>query len=196
MKKLLAIILAAVMLLSVTACGGSGETEPSKGSSEPCGKHTGKGVCSVCGVDYFDELVKHLQENYSGEYKEYRYDNGSSTWYIKYKSSTNCIECFEDKRDVYLYIYKSDLNECKYEWKSKTNPFVTQEYSGLLDASIISPYTYKNYINLSQHSYNNMAVPKDYGIGMTTIINDALIPLIKEIGKNITPSDFGFTRFG
>lgn len=117
----------------------------------------------------------------------------NADWYIRYNSSKNYIECYEKDHYVYLYIYKTDLNECKYDWKTKSNPFYRTEHSGRLDAARISP-TYGT-INLSEHSYNNTVIPKDFGIGMRGIIYEALIPLIKEIGKNITPADFGFTRF-
>ena len=49
MKKIFAIVLAGIMMLSLAACGGTGSSTPAAASSEPAGASAKRGQFLICG---------------------------------------------------------------------------------------------------------------------------------------------------
>ncbi len=225
MKKLLAIILAAVMMLSMAACGYiTPNTNPNTNASNNIGKtdtpadaphtkHEGNGTCTVCGINYYDELVSYIQKkgtrNSDGNYEISKKENTAYSpdiYYLEYLDDENKIS-LRVEVESYDYYYNGfeiiigtqSVKYHEYNWKL-AYPRSGKFYygSGPLDVSSISPNT-EIYLELSYFT-NTTDSDKRSAQGLAeeclyTLLNDILIPTINKLGQNITPADFGFERF-
>ncbi len=224
MKKLLAIILTAVMLLSMAGCGYNTTTNPNTNTGNniddsdmtvdvPHTKHEGNGTCTVCGINYYDELVSYIKNNGTrnsdGNYEIRKEEN------TEYKPDRYHFEYLDDENKISLRVmyclhngkyYKSFImiidpvavKYHEYHWNSYADYYQGTPGEGVLEPETISPAT-DIVLDISNFT-SNLDSDKSYSRARASewlyiLINDILIPAINGIGKNITPADFGFERF-
>lgn len=202
--KLLSLILVVALLcVSIVSCNTDGKETETEHT-----EHVGAGKCEVCGLDYFDTLVQYIRENGTTGTPPGRYDDYKTTYisqsigikkyyYICVDENTVNIVYDDDSISSYNLTMSFTKSTMKYnEWAWEVG--VVNTYGGIsvstsegsLCPEKISP---ASPIRLDVHNdpLKTSLEPK-CAPGM---INDFFIPLIAEVGHNLTPSDFGFVRF-
>lgn len=208
--KLLSLLLA-VALLCVFMASCKGETEHTETEHT---EHVGAGKCEVCGLDYFDTLVQYIYENGTTGTPPMVLDDKYKTTYIS--QSINDTKayyiCVDDNTVKIVYQYtgntssyklvmsftKSTMKYNEWAWESHSSnlilnggiSFSGSDYEGEMCPEKISP---ASPIRLDVHNDpTQTSIEPEPAPGL---INDFFIPLIAEVGHNLTPSDFGFVRF-
>lgn len=220
MKKLLSIALAIILLLTtLISCNSTGS---SKGTASHV-HDTADGKCSICGLDYFDELFKLVKNSnfYSENTK-------------KENPETYGISCNNDKSNKYEYIINIEndnvLRLCCYRFVPGLLGYDTVPYQTLIvyiTRSSIKKQTYdyrateqdtssiwkrveiEGEIEATDFSASRVLDYEEYDGGsksaakgvavygsklLKNAITEMLIPLLEENGLNI--SNYGFELFG
>lgn len=172
-------------------------------------EHVGVGECEVCGIDYFDNLSDHIQKNgitgtppgfnksLTYTYIQCRIDGDT---YIMYMNENDAIvirtTSLLGEPYVSLIFTKSSMKYGEWEW-DYFNSYSLSGCEGVLNPEKITPASPVFLeIRRSSMSISTESSAQYYAEEVTyTMINDFFIPLLDDIGQNLTPSDFGFVRF-
>ena len=178
-------------------------------------EHIGAGKCDVCGIDYYEIVVDYIKAHgeKNGKFYDLIYKNGDDEYIIRFDDNEDnkeiCLikylgkeyQWFDgDRYIVQLTLTKSGIKYGEYTWGSyysEPNYGVSGGVSGKWSPNTITPDTEiffdKSSTDLSEdktETANNQA--NRHG---RILINEIFIPFLKEVGQNLTPSDFGFVRF-
>lgn len=202
--KIASLFLAAILLcLSMVSCDSKTNETPTEAHTE----HVGAGKCEVCGLDYFDTLVQYIQENGTmgtppGRDADYKttyiskYIDGNY-YYIYIDENTVNIVCNEESvlttYNLTLTFTKSTMKYNEWAWKSIAVNLLSLSsvsYEGEMCPEKISPAS-----PIRLDVYNDPSLTSVAPSNAVGLINNFFIPLIAEVGHDLTPSDFGFVRF-
>ena len=223
--KILSLILAAIFMfstVSLVACDTSTSNtnsttqppieQPTEPPAEitPHTEHEGAGICSVCGIDYFDELVQYIKDH-STKTTETRYENDTYQifWIESYYNRNKYRICYYEYQDNInialtndsywpsITLDKYSVKDGEYKWNCAPISKLGKTNGGKFIASDISAKT-SNYLTvsssqLSSSEQNSAKTYMENNIGK--MIDVVLIPILKDSKSNLTPSDFGFERF-
>lgn len=185
-----------------TACG---QTE-----GETIAHDSVDGKCSMCGLDYFEELGRIIQENgepYSSVRKGFRY-KAQFTENILYPCNLvafyypddNTITLYFDRlgeEKFWLFIDRISVKLQEYEWESTPESFANKDISGIIDAKSFSR-------NSKLKCENNTFIPAAKGeeyantasFLFTTLFLESIFPeILEKSDYDITVGHFGFIRF-
>lgn len=235
-KKLLLFFITFILIACITICGcNSGDnsgnndqqnTPPdySDDEQQPTTPsytdhtHQGNLVCSICGLDYFDEVVELIKK-----YGEYDQTNSMLTYYYKGKTTTSddtflsgvgyspaddCIYILAYEVSS-LYTYSTyisipdsskgtSMQEQKYIWIFNELDSGKLSMLGVLDANTyisynttLTPTSSTGFSSTSSQFLACSIASRLCHIGL----QDAFGPLLELSDKNISPSNFGFVYF-
>ncbi len=236
MKRIISFILIAVILaMSMSSCNIAGNTANDTATPESeahvhsfspatcaapktctdCGyaegeklnRHEPNGdICSVCGLDFFEELVNLIKEN----------DNGNRAKFISYVVDENVIQFSEDSKTIQIIheFLKNDTSVVYYEVRITRGTMMTQQYEWgysyvyypsvdvFRSGSVTGTFDPRE-LALGKHfewtSYRGDCDPTSEANTASVYIHDALegafISLLEKSDKNLRPSDYGFVNY-
>lgn len=192
-------------------CTGCDQTE-----GETIAHDSVDGKCSMCGLDYFEELGRIIQENGEEDtyfldhtkYYIYEIENLDHSWYssnpiVHYNPEHGTINfyIYSDYGDFRLSMDKASLKFQEYEWSSSPDfgdfSNARGEISGIVDAKKFSRNSQLKYEKntFAQAEKGDRFVSSATMIFSTLILESTLPALLEKSDYNITVGHFGFVRF-
>lgn len=227
MKRVIILFLSFVLMFTMVGCnasdGNASETtaniaaETTQAQTEEPKPHTEhdvvKGKCSVCGLDYYDELVALIKANATSTSPNYLYETyvGDLKINILYITEEDSIDIYclmlgsesgqNGKRDLRitgLDIDRGSVRTGLYDWESSFSSIkgVNGDISGTMEAIDISK-------NLNSMKYDNSTFTSDVNAAKEAevaadlfkkMLCEALPELLAKSEHNITMEHFGFER--